>query len=175
MSRKRGYNAASFNEIAQGAPDKLKNQLQEHHGRDAALECRRAKICNRAIVFAKRCHVYFPRYLGVELHDGTFDANAELWANTKIVFEWVLTSRAGVKRLRATAVCRNVKDRAAPPAPRIFGKVFSLVQLKKAGQRAVAKLSELVVDADGRGWTLDCLYWPQGVVCSVQLHMCDAS
>ncbi len=106
--------------------------------------------------------------MGVELHDGTFDVNAELWANTKIVFEWVLTSRSGVKRLRTAAVCRSVKERAAPPAPKIFGKVFSMVQLKKAGQRAVVKLRELVADVDGRGWVLDCVHRPQGLVCRVR-------
>ncbi len=79
----------------------------------------------------------------------------------------VLTSRAVVKRLRTTAAWRNVKDRAAPPAPKIFDKVFSMMQLKKAGQRAVTKLRESVVDVDGRGWALDCVYCPQGVVRNV--------
>ena len=113
--------------------------------------------------------------MGVQLQDGTFDVNAELWTNTKIVFEWILTGMSGVKRLQTSGACSDVKKRAAPPAPKIFGKVFSMVQMKKAGQRAVAKLSELVVDADGRGWALDCVYWPQGVVCRVHSHIRDAS
>ena len=113
-------------------------------------------------------HACLSRYMGVELQDGTFDANAELWTNTKIVFEWVLTSMSGVKRLQTSGACSDVKKRAAPPAPKIFGKVFSVVQLKKAGQRATAKLNESVVDADGRGWALDCVYWPQGVVRNVR-------
>ena len=116
-----------------------------------------------------------PRYMGVELQDGTFDVNAELWTNTKIVFEWILTSMSGVKRLQTSGACSDVKKRAAPPAPKIFGKVFSMVQMNKAGQRAVAKLSESVADANGHGWLLDCVYWPQSVVCSVHSHMRNAS
>ncbi len=170
MSRKRGYSAASFNEIARGAPDKLKDQLQEHHGPDAALECSRHNIRNRTMLLpalhARAC-ACSPRYMGVELHDGTFDRDAELWKNTKVVFEWILRCNSAVKRLRTSAVCRSVKDRAAPPAPKIFGKLFSMVQLKKAGQRAVTKLRESVAEADGRGWALDCVYRPQGVVRSV--------
>ena len=45
------------------------------------------------------------RYMGVQLQDGTFDVNAELWTNTKIVFEWVLTSTSETKRLRTSAAC----------------------------------------------------------------------
>ena len=105
--------------------------------------------------------------MGVELQDGTFDVNAELWTNTKIVFEWILTSTSGTKRLRTSGACSDVKKRTAPPAPKIFGKLFTIVQLKTAGQRAVAKLQESVADVDGRGWALDCVYRPQGVVRSV--------
>ncbi len=108
------------------------------------------------------------RYMGVELQDGTFDANAELWKNTKIVFEWVLTSTSGTKRLRTSAVCRQVKERATPPAPNIFGKVFNMAQLKKAGQRAIVKLCESLADVDKRRWVLDCTYQPQGRLCRMR-------
>ena len=100
------------------------------------------------------------RYMGVQLQDGTFDVNAELWTNTKIVFEWVLTSTSETKRLRTSAACSDVKKRATPPAPKIFGKVFNVAQLKKAGQQAIMKLCESLADIDKRGWALDCMCRP---------------
>ena len=93
MSRKRAYSAANFDAIAQAAPKEFEDELQEHHGPEATLECRCSILCNCLTLLPSPASklMRLPRYMGIELHDGTFDANAELWANTKIVFEWILT------------------------------------------------------------------------------------
>ena len=57
MSRKRGYSAAGFEEIAQEAPKNLKDKLREHHGPDATLKCRchmPLDACTRARMLASR-------------------------------------------------------------------------------------------------------------------------
>ncbi len=54
MSRKRGYSAAGFDEIAREAPDNFKDKLREHHGPDATLKCRCYSSCNCTMLLPAR-------------------------------------------------------------------------------------------------------------------------
>ena len=83
----------------------------------------------------------FARYLGVELQDGTFDKECECLRNTKIFFEWVLTSAEGVERVRdEVGVLRGLDD-DGPPLPAHAG-----AHAEEAAEAAAGQVGEDVAE-----------------------------